>query len=104
MADSSAPDDPQPKPRRPRARSVVVTDDTLEIFLDDDDSVRVPVFWYPRLTEATAYELGNWRILGDGEGIYWPDLDEDVRVEALLDRRRSDESPESFRMWRRSRR
>jgi hypothetical protein len=91
-------------PGPPRAQSVVVTDDRLEIFLVGGESIAVPVTWYPRLTHGSAYELGNWRLTGDGEGIHWPDLDEDIRVDAVVAGQRSDESEESLKAWLRSRR
>jgi hypothetical protein len=44
----------------------------------------VPLAWFPRLLHANARQRGNWELIGDGEGIRWPDLDEDLSVEGLL--------------------
>jgi hypothetical protein len=50
----------------------------------DGRTVSVPLLWYPRLANATADERRNWRLIGRGEGIHWPDLDEDISVAGLL--------------------
>ncbi len=73
--------------------------------LKDRRSVSVPLAWFPRLLHGTAAERGNWELLGDGEGIHWPDLDEDISVEGLLAGLPSRESQRSLGQWlaRRSR-
>ena len=80
--------------REPRAQDVRVTDDELEVSLTDGRRIAVPLVWYPRLLHATAAQRGNWQLLGDGEGIHWPDVDEDLSVEGLL---RGSPSPEARR-------
>lgn len=75
------------------------TDDALLVELSDGRSVTVPVAWFPRLAHGTAAERRNWRLIGKGEGIRWPDLDEDISVESLLAGRRSGESQDSLRSW-----
>ena len=82
-----------------RAQKVVVTDDRLTIELSDGRSVSVPLAWFPRLVHATRPELDHWRLIGNGEGIHWPDLDEDISVASLLEGRPSSESAESLRKW-----
>jgi len=67
-----------------RAQSLVITDDTLSVDLNDGRSISVPLSWYPRLNHATLSERSNWRWIGDREGIHWPDLDEDISVENLV--------------------
>ena len=62
------------------ATSVHVTADTLTVGLADGRSIAVPLAWYPRLGAATPAERNQWRLIGRGEGIHWPDLDEDVSV------------------------
>ena len=47
-------------------------------------SITVPLSWYPRLHGATAAQRASWQLLGDGEGIHWPDADEDLSVAGLL--------------------
>ena len=61
-----------------------VTDDTLQVELSDGRTVSVPLAWYPRLVHAAAEERGNWELIGEGQGIRWPDLDEDLSVEGLF--------------------
>ena len=83
----------------PEAEGVEVTDDTLTAELADGRSISVPLAWYPRLAHAAPHELRNWRLIGGGEGVHWPDLDEDISVEGLLAGRPSAESQTSLRRW-----
>jgi uncharacterized protein DUF2442 len=83
----------------PAATDVVVTDDTLTVDLSDGRSISVPLAWYPRLLHGSANERQVWRLIGRGEGIHWPDLDEDISVEGLLAGRPSGESQKSFANW-----
>ena len=82
-----------------KAQNVAVTDDTLSVDLTDGRTISVPLAWYPRLLNATAEERSNWRLIGDKEGIHWPELDEDIRVENLLQGKPSGESSSSFKRW-----
>ena len=82
-----------------RAQKVVVTDDRLTIELSDGRSVSVPLAWFPRLVHGTPEERGNWRLIGNSEGIHWPDLDEGISVENLLLGKPSGESQASFKQW-----
>jgi hypothetical protein len=81
------------------AVTVQVTADTLTVDLSDGRSISVPLAWYPRLSHGTAAERANWRLIGRGEGVHWPDLDEDISVDNLLGGARSGESPKSFERW-----
>jgi uncharacterized protein DUF2442 len=74
-------------------------DDALVVELLDGRSITAPVAWFPRLADGTAAERQNWRLIGKGEGIHWPDLDEDISEESLLAGRRSGESQDSLRSW-----
>lgn len=85
--------------RLAKAQKVVATEDTLTIDLDDGRTVSVPIAWYPRLLHGTLEERNNWRLIGGGEGIHWPDLDEDISVEGLLAGRASGESQTSLKHW-----
>ena len=69
---------------RPLARTVLVTDDDLTVGLADGRAITVPLVWFPRLLHASAAARGKWELLGDGEGIHWPDADEDLSVEGML--------------------
>ncbi len=59
----------------------------------------VPLAWYPRLLHGKAEERNNWRLIGEGEGIHWPDLDEDISVENVISGKPSGESQRSFKQW-----
>lgn len=72
-----------PEPR-PLARGVEVTADELRVDLADGRRIIVPLAWFPRLLAADAAGRANWQLLGDGEGIHWPDADEDLSVAGLL--------------------
>ena len=85
------------------AQSVRVTNDTLTMNLADGRSISVPLAWYPRLAHGTPVERTNWRLIGRGEGVHWPDLDEDISVENLLSGARSGEGSRSFKQWLASR-
>ena len=81
------------------AQRVTVTDDTLVVDLVDGRTVSVPLSWYPRLAHGTPAERANWRLIGRGEGIHWPELDEDINVSGLLAGRPSGETQTSLRTW-----
>jgi hypothetical protein len=83
----------------PRAVHVRVTKDALAVDLEDGRTLLTPIAWYPRLQHATVQERNHWRLIGTGEGIHWPDLDEDISVEGLLNGRASGESQRSFKAW-----
>src|SRR3989304_5237636 len=74
------------------AESVCFTEDSLTVRLDDGRSLSVPLAWYPRLLESTQSERKHYELIGRGEGIHWPELDEDISVEGLLAGRQSAES------------
>jgi hypothetical protein len=86
-----------------RAQRVRVTEDSLIVDLVDGRTISVPLAWYPRLAHGTDAERSRWRFIGDGEGIHWPNLDEDISVEGLLAGRRSGETQASLRRWLESR-
>jgi hypothetical protein len=81
--------------RPPLAMGVSVTDDALVVKLDEGRTLSAPLQWYPRLAYGTPTERGIWRLIGHGEGIHWPELDDDISVEGLLAGRRSAESQRS---------
>src|SRR5436305_6725258 len=90
-----------PVPPAVRAR---IVDDAVVIDLSDGRTVTAPLAWYPRLLHGTARERRHWRLIGGGEGVHWPDLDEDLSVEGLLAGRPSAESQVSFKKWLEGRR
>lgn len=76
-----------------------MTDEALVVELVDGRTITVPLAWYPRLVHGTPAERAQWRFIGDGEGIHWPQLDEDISIEGLLAGRRSGETQASLRRW-----
>ena len=78
----------------PRAQDVLVTEDELTVSLVDGRRVSVPLAWFPRLLHASPAQRLNWQLLGDGEGIHWPDVDEDLSVAGIL---RGSPSPQKTR-------
>ena len=89
--------------REIKAQRVTVTDDNLVLGLSDGRTVSVPLVWYPRLLHASPRERNNWRLIAGGEGIHWPDLDEDLSVEGIILGRASGESQASLKRWLESR-
>ncbi len=65
-------------------RDIRVTDDTITADLTDGRTISVPLVWSWRLSEATPEQWTNYEIIGDGEGVHWPDVDEDISAEGML--------------------
>ena len=82
-----------------KARHVTVYEELLSVELDDGRTISAPLTWFPRLIHASQEERNHWRLIGRGEGIHWPDLDEDISVGSLLAGSRSAESEESLKAW-----
>ena len=70
--------------KTPLAQTVRFTEDDLIVDLVDGRKISVPLIWFPKLANASKEELENHEILGDGEGIHWLEIDEDLSVEGLL--------------------
>lgn len=85
--------------RTPLAANVHVEGDSLSVELTDGRVLFVPLAWYPRLSRGTAQERNEWRLIGKGQGIHWPLLDEDISVENLILGKPSGESQASFKRW-----
>lgn len=68
----------------PRAVDVAINETELTVDLADGRRVAVPLAWFPRLLHAQQDQRENWRLVGDGVGIHWPDIDEDLSVSGLL--------------------
>lgn len=90
-------------PETAAAQNVRVTDRAIVVELRDGRVVSVPLAWYPRLAEGSPRERRRWELLGPGIGIHWPDLDEDISIEGLLQGLPSGESPASLDRWRANR-
>ncbi len=68
----------------PQAQSIKCTDVALIVELVDGRTISAPLVWFPRLSQATEVQRNNWELLGDGKGIHWPDVDEDLSINGLL--------------------
>ncbi|MGB3897658.1 MAG: DUF2442 domain-containing protein [Mesorhizobium sp.] len=68
----------------PLVTDVRFSDATLGVTLEDGREISVPIDWFPRLRNANAAQRQNWRLIGRGEGIHWPDIDEDISAYGLL--------------------
>ena len=67
-----------------RATDLTFTDDALVVRLRDGRVLSVPLSWFPKLRDATAEQLSRWEMIGEGIGVHWPALDEDISVAGLL--------------------
>lgn len=67
-----------------KASAIKVTDEDLIASLVDGREIRVPLVWFPKLFHATLSQRNNYRLIGNGIGIHWPELDEDLSVEGIL--------------------
>lgn len=67
-----------------QARSVRFSDDSITVELLDGRAISAPLAWFPRLLEANNDQRKNWQLMGEGEGVHWPDIDEDLSVAGLL--------------------
>ena len=67
-----------------RVKTVTVTDDLITFHLVDGRVISVPLVWSWRLSDATPAQRNNYEIIGDGQGVHWPDVDEDLSVEGMF--------------------
>lgn len=81
------------------ALRVALTDDALIVELSDGLTISVPLAWFPHLMHGTPAERSSYVLIANGEGIHWPELDEDISVDSLLGGRASGENQESLRRW-----
>ncbi len=82
-----------------RVDSIHFEKDALVVKLIDRRVISTPLAWYPRLYHGSTKERENYRLIGNGFGIHWPDLEEDVSVSGLIIGRPSEESPDSLAKW-----
>ncbi len=68
----------------PRITNVQVTDEAIIAYLTDGRVISVPLVWSWRLSEATPEQRKNWEIIGNGQGVHWPDVDEDISATGML--------------------
>lgn len=80
-------------------QDIKITSSALTIELSDGRSISAPLVWYPRLLNASTKERSHWELIGEGHGIHWPDIDEDLSMEGIILGRPSYESQKSFLRW-----
>ena len=68
----------------PPAVDVSFSDATFTVVLEDGRELSIPIDWYPRLRNASLQQRSKWRLIGRGEGVHWPEIDEDISVLGLL--------------------
>ncbi len=79
--------------------AVHTTTDTLSVDLTDGRTISVPLAWYPRLLYGQPEERLAWRLIGKGEGIHWPSLDEDISLEGIISGTPSTEKATALHKW-----
>jgi hypothetical protein len=67
-----------------RIRRVDVTDEAITAYLLDGRVISVPLAWSWRLSDATPAQRANWQLIGEGHGVHWPDVDEDISADGML--------------------
>ena len=87
----------------PIIQKVTITDDTLSVDLSDGRTISVPLAWYPRLLNGSILERNDYRLIADGSGIHWHQLDEDISLKNLILGQPSGESQTSFKRWLKNR-
>lgn len=68
----------------PRILALEVTADAIVAQLADGRTVSVPLAWSWRLADATPVQRKRFEIIGTGEGVHWPELDEDISARGML--------------------
>ena len=68
----------------PRIKLIEVSEDTITAYLVDGRTISVPLAWSWRLSDAVPEERNNWELIGDGQGVHWPDIDEDISAKGML--------------------
>ena len=67
-----------------RINRVEVSAEMITAHLSDGRSISVPLAWSWRLSDATAAQRANWELIGDGHGVHWPHVDEDISIDGML--------------------
>jgi hypothetical protein len=80
-------------------QQLAITDDTLSVDLSDGRTISVPLAWYPRLLHGSIEERNDYRLIADGSGIHWNQLDEDISTKNLILGQPSGESQKSLKRW-----
>jgi len=87
----------------PLIQKVTITDEALSVDLSDGRTISVPLAWYPRLLNGSILERNDYRLIADGSGIHWHQLDEDISLKNLILGQPSGETQTSFQRWLKNR-
>ena len=68
----------------PRIKAIEITEDLIVADLSDGRMISIPLAWSWRLSDATPRQRENYEFIGDGQGVHWPDIDEDISAEGML--------------------
>ena len=68
----------------PRIKAIEITEDLIVADLSDGRTISIPLAWSWRLSDATPSQRENYEFIGDGQGVHWPDIDEDISAEGML--------------------
>jgi hypothetical protein len=68
----------------PRIKAIRITEDLITADLIDGRTISVPLAWSWRLSDATLEQRQNYEFIGDGQGVHWPDVDEDISAKGML--------------------
>ena len=68
----------------PHAVDVAIDESAVHFILADGREISAPLEWFPRLRDATPTQRLNWRLIGKGIGVHWPEIDEDVAVATVM--------------------
>lgn len=72
------------EPSHPLIADLRFEGDRISFVFADGGEFTAPIEWYPRLASATPAQRKNWELLGKGDGVHWPDVDEDLSAEGVL--------------------
>lgn len=67
-----------------RIGHVEVSDEAITAHLTDGRVISVPLAWSWRLSDATPTQRANWELIGEGYGMHWPEIDEDISADGML--------------------
>ncbi len=67
------------------AINIAFSNSKMIVFLEDGRELSIPLEWFPTLRKATIEQLNKWRFIGNGEGVHWDEIDEDISIENLLE-------------------
>ncbi len=68
----------------PHAIDVIFANEALHLVLADGREISAPLEWFPKLRDADDKQRKNWRLIGKGVGVHWPEIDEDIAVSTLM--------------------